>query len=916
MLKKIYLSTVMTVLTVWAFAQTVTYTESFDDFMNPDRGFYTPFNGVASSFTPLSQTQLESLRTTSFTPWGGTYTVRTAIILRHYVLDSYVTSAIPQSFLDKIGNDFNIARAAGVRMVLRFSYTITPNTGSCGSWICPPYGDASKSIVLGHISQLKPYLQNNSDVILAVQNGFIGVWGEQYYTDHFGDASVQGKLNDQNWADRIDVLAALLDAVPSNRMVQVRYPQMKQKYIYGISASVNSSAMTSGQAHNGSDIARIGHHNDCFLSASDDQGTYWDYGTSSTSASNQTTVLKPYTAEDSKYVIQGGETCSDVFSPQNDCSGQAVYDMNLLNYTYLNSDYNNDVNNDWESGGCMNEVKRRLGYRFVMRNGTYPTSVTAGGSLAFSLNVDNVGFAAPANPRQVELVLRNTSTSTEYKVALSADTRFWLAGQSVTVSETVTVPSGVPTGDYELFLHLKDNSNDGAVANRPEYSLRFANIGTWESSTGYNALNHTISVGTGGGGGGDGITVDGETGDWSGIATISTSGTNLTSLKADDNATNLYLLAEGTLSTNYQVFIDTDNNSSGSNEYTGSIWSSTGFNYMIENGTLYLYTGTGSSWSWSSQGSVSAVKTSSVLEMGIAKSMLGTLGADIRVAVASLNSSYSTVGSIPSGTSGALYTLTPSSLEITVDGQSGDWSGVNPISTSGSNLTSLKAADNSTNLYVLAEGSLSTNYQVFIDTDNNASGSNEYTGSNWSSTGFNFMVENGTLYQYTGNGSSWSWSSLGSVTAAFNSSILELGVAKTSLGSLASTVNISVASLNSSYSMVGYIPSGTSGAPYVIGSAGSRLAEQGGIQEEFKSLFRIYPNPTTDYIRISQHLYKEGLVSVEIIGLDGRKYYESQELLSEGNHLHEIPVYDLPKGMLLVRVTANGEMRLHKVVRR
>ncbi|MEP1893987.1 MAG: DUF4832 domain-containing protein, partial [Cyclobacteriaceae bacterium] len=704
------------------YSQTVTYTESFDDFMNPDRGFYAPFNGVASSFTPLSQTTLEGLRTTSFTPYGGTYTVRTSVILRHYVLDSYVNSTIPQSFLDKIEDDFDVARAAGVRLVLRFSYTITAPTGSCGSWICPPYGDASKSRILGHISQLKPYLQSNDDVILAVQNGFIGVWGEQYYTDHFGDASVQGKLTDQNWTDRIDVLDALLDAVPSNRMVQVRYPQMKQKYIYGVSASVSSSAMTSGQAHDQSDIARLGHHNDCFLAASDDQGTYWDYGTSSTSASNQTSTLKAYTATDSKYVIQGGETCSDAFSPQNDCSGQAVYDMNLLNYTYLNSDYNNDVNNDWQSGGCMSEIKRRLGYRFVLDDATFPSSASAGGSLSITINLDNVGFAAPANEREIDLVLRNTSSSAEYKVGLNADVRFWLPGQLVTLSETVTVPAGVPVGNYDLLLHIKDMSNGGAVASRPEYSIRLANTGVWESSTGYNDLGHTIAISTGGGGGSGSIVVDGQTGDWSGIAAISTSGSNLTSLKAEDDASNLYLLAQGTISTNYQVFIDTDNNSFGSNEYTSSQWSSTGMNYMIENGTLFLYTGNGSSWSWSSQGSVSSVKTSSVLELGIAKSSLGTLASSINVGVSSLNSSYVGVGAIPAGTTAAQYTIAPPAVSITVDGQASDWSSVSTISTSGSNITSLKAADNGTYVYVLAQGTFSTHYEVFIDTDNNTSG--------------------------------------------------------------------------------------------------------------------------------------------------------------------------------------------------
>ncbi len=104
-----------------------------------------------------------------------------------------------------------------------------------------------------------------------MQLGFIGIYGENYYTDYFGDASAsgQGKLLDQNWTDRTDVLRALLKALPADRMVQVRTPQLKEKYVYGTSANVNSPALTSAEAFSGTDKARIGFHNDCFLSGSE-----------------------------------------------------------------------------------------------------------------------------------------------------------------------------------------------------------------------------------------------------------------------------------------------------------------------------------------------------------------------------------------------------------------------------------------------------------------------------------------------------------------------------------------------------------------------------------------------------------------------------------------------------------------------
>ena len=137
-------------------------------------------------------------------------------------------------------------------------------------WVCPPYGDATKARILGHIDNLQPVLEENQDVIAAVQMGFVGIWGENYYTDYFGDSSGNGAgfLSNANWTDRKEVLARLLAAVPTSRMVQVRYPQKKQKFLYGNAAGTSAAAsppITESQAHDGSDIARIGFHNDCLL---------------------------------------------------------------------------------------------------------------------------------------------------------------------------------------------------------------------------------------------------------------------------------------------------------------------------------------------------------------------------------------------------------------------------------------------------------------------------------------------------------------------------------------------------------------------------------------------------------------------------------------------------------------------------
>jgi hypothetical protein len=475
---------------------TINYVESDADFANPERGFFRYTETHANHYEPLDPDQLKEWRTLQQAD-GGDYKIYSTLIFRYFVLDGFIHSSLSAALLDNIKTDFATARKAGVKLIVRFTYTVTPHAGNCPEgFICPPYGDASKNIVLQHIAQLKPLLQENADVIACMQMGFIGVWGENYYTDYFGDPSQngQGKLLDKNWQDRIDVLKALLDALPADRMVQVRTPQMKQRFVYGINAPVSSSALTDAEAFTGTYKARIGMHNDCFLSSPDDYGTYEDYGNSSTPRQTANTILRAYVQEDNKYVAVGGETCDDAYSPQNDCenAGMAQTEMRNLHYSYLNSAYNNNVNNDWQSGGCMDNIKKNLGYRFVLRNAIFPASpVQPGKQFSFTINLENVGYASPFNERPVKLIMRNQSGGQEFIFDIVTNICKWYSG-FVKLNVTIPTNTSMPKGKYDLLLYMPDKY--ASIAVRPEYAIRLGNENIWEEATGYNKLMMTITI--------------------------------------------------------------------------------------------------------------------------------------------------------------------------------------------------------------------------------------------------------------------------------------------------------------------------------------------------------------------------------------------------------------------------------------
>ncbi len=165
--------------------------------------------------------------------------------------------------------------------------------------------------------------------------------------------------------------------------------------------------------------------------------------------------------------------------------------MREFHYSYLNSAYNNAVNNDWQTSGCMDSIKRNLGYRFVLQQATLPLTAAPGGSFPLSMVVENRGYAAPFNERPLRLVLKNKADGKEHQLSLQADVRKWFSGRN-DVSENVTLPAGIAAGEYELFLFLPDAY--ASIEKRPDYAIRFANENTWDAATGYNRLNVVFKI--------------------------------------------------------------------------------------------------------------------------------------------------------------------------------------------------------------------------------------------------------------------------------------------------------------------------------------------------------------------------------------------------------------------------------------
>lgn len=436
---------------------TVNYVSSQDIFPNPERGFYRYSEARASNYQLLNQNTLNNYRNNQ----------NISLVFRYFYLNTFLNSDISTTYLNNMQTDFNRLRNAGLKCVIRFAYSDNQNASQL---------DASKSRMLSHIAQLKPIIEANIDVIAVVQAGFIGAWGEWYYTSQaeFGGWGFnQTNLTTSNYNHRRELVDALMNAVPSNRMIQIRYPRMKQM-MYNTTTPLPPS-----QAFTNNNLARLGHHNDCFLSSPNDVGTYSNVG-----------LEYPYLEQETRFLPMGGESCA-VYEPRTNCT-TAIFEMSKFHWSYLNLDYYPAVIQNFQQNACFEEMQRKLGYRFELQQAQLPQSANQGGQLNVQISINNSGFAAPYNDRTAYIVLKNLSNNEVFSFPLDADPRTWLGPDVITINEQIQVPSDLPTGTYKMYLHLPDAS--AGIASRPEYAIRFANQNTWESSTGYNSLNHNIII--------------------------------------------------------------------------------------------------------------------------------------------------------------------------------------------------------------------------------------------------------------------------------------------------------------------------------------------------------------------------------------------------------------------------------------
>lgn len=567
--------------------QKLDYTEAEGDIPNPDRGFYkandgmvVPVEGNGSGTIQTGQTpsyvgttkintrishiyfDLRNFSSNAFTDYGIEYddnykapedvSIRSRGDAEPHDYDTHfeywcenvaptwnhgTSQPLTEDALAYIRDKLDQVRAGEGVAIVRFNYD-----GEGFAWAYCEHPDdgyidtliqdiePDKETMLTQIAQLKDIFHEYEDVIMCVDGGFFGPWGEMHSTSY--GTSPESYV----W-----LLDALLDAVPESRSITVHGGAFLSWYNATYDTDYTFDTIDQIPAPEaGSPESRFGFFNDSYGFGTDDlagtpddwgslsEGYYWP---GSTFGVYDRGKLMTWIRKQNNFYggeAQGGETLWNSYP-------FLAWEGSYAQTVYLNIDYDNDVHYRWsdftyskegiseemsnmyrapyditntaiydpacEGKNGLEFFRDRLGYRLVLRESLLSKNVTMDDSLIFSGKIQNVGFGNVVNKKAVYVVIESQDTGDTYSVPVDIDTKLWTPDLDSRESnkeayrdiafEVKMKDFGdtLAPGKYNVYLKI----NDPLEQSENKRCIRFANNdeNMWNDKLGANLIGYT-----------------------------------------------------------------------------------------------------------------------------------------------------------------------------------------------------------------------------------------------------------------------------------------------------------------------------------------------------------------------------------------------------------------------------------------
>ena len=393
--------------------------------------------------------------------------------------------------------------------------------------------EPDKAQILRHIEQIKPILEEYEDVIMSMDGGMFGPWGEMH-SSTFGTSPEAYK-----W-----LIDAWLDALPESRSITVQPGAFLSWYnaTYGTDYTFADIDQIPAPEP-GTPESRLGFFNDSYAFGTDDpewipddwgslaEGLFWPGNPFGDEADyDRGKLMTRIRLQNSFYggEAQGGETLWNTYP-------FVAFEASYAQTVYLNADYSDEVHERWADFEYTEENmlakltnayeapytveqamfdpvydgrngveywRDRLGYRLVLRDANASETVAPDGSLRFEGKIQNVGFGNIVNKKNVTVILLSQDDGTAYAVLTDIDAREWRPDPDSRASNedawrdlSFDIPASafgeLPAGRYDIYRKI----NDPKEQSENKRCIRFANNGDiWNAELGANRIGQTEIV--------------------------------------------------------------------------------------------------------------------------------------------------------------------------------------------------------------------------------------------------------------------------------------------------------------------------------------------------------------------------------------------------------------------------------------
>jgi len=413
--------------------ETIDYTESARELVNPNRGFYCMCGFVVSDVSEDYNTLVNEKI--------GVYEKQSLAMIQ-INLREYKDKPISKKALANIEELFQALEMQEKQYIIRFLYDWNGNNDETEP--------EDVNIILNHMRQLENIFQKYEHIIFVHQGIFIGNWGEMNGTKHLA---------------HMQELALQLETVTDDSTyLAVRMPAQWRK-ITGLAEPFKKNLSGSGIAN------RLSLFNDGMLGSTGDYGTY---GTLSRVEVGDFTHWNreeelAFQEELCKYVPNGGEVIID--NPVNDFEN-AIKDLATMHVTYLNRQYDQNVLNKWAEAivtenGCFNGmdglsyVERHLGYRLLINKADFSYDFWPD-ILTVNVTLQNVGFAPMYRQPEIYCVVSDADGTEIRSFEIQEDVRILTGGNEteklLTISKDISL-TGFEAGAYNVYFYMKDTAS-------------------------------------------------------------------------------------------------------------------------------------------------------------------------------------------------------------------------------------------------------------------------------------------------------------------------------------------------------------------------------------------------------------------------------------------------------------------------